>query len=155
MSSAYVLVAFAVCILLMILFISKAELLKQKGYKCAAYGKWHLGDAPQFLPLQNGFDEYYGIPYSNDMWPNHPSFRFPDLPLIEGEKIVEFNPDQSRFTTDFTNRAIDFIDKNKKNPFFVYLAHPMPHVPLFVSNKFKGPPPSPLWQTIVLLRGPT
>lgn len=72
------------------------------------------------------------------MWPNHPSFRFPDLPLIEGEKIVELNPDQSRFTIDFTNRVIDFIDKNKKNPFFVYLAHPMPHVPLFVSNKFKG-----------------
>lgn len=115
-----------------------AELLKQKGYKCAAYGKWHLGDAQQFLPLQNGFDEYYGIPYSNDMWPNHPSFKFPDLPLIEGEEIVELNPDQSLFTTNFTNRAIRFIEKNKKNPFFLYLAHPMPHVPLFVSNKFKG-----------------
>lgn len=115
-----------------------AEVLKQKGYICAAYGKWHLGDATQFLPLKNGFDEYYGIPYSNDMWPNHPSYRFPDLPLIEGEKVIELNPDQSRFTTDFTTRAVDFIDKNKKKPFFLYLAHPMPHVPLFVSDKFKG-----------------
>ena len=72
------------------------------------------------------------------MWPNHPTFKFPDLPLIEGEEIVELNPDQSRFATDFTDRAINFIDKNKKNPFFIYLAHPMPHVPLFVSDKFKG-----------------
>ena len=115
-----------------------AEVLKPKGYTCAAYGKWHLGDAIQFLPLRNGFDDYYGIPYSNDMWPNHPSHRYPDLPLIEKEKVIELNPDQSRFTTDFTNRAVDFIDKNKKNPFFLYLAHPMPHVPLAVSDKFKG-----------------
>lgn len=115
-----------------------AEVLKPKGYTCAAYGKWHLGDAIQFLPLRNGFDDYYGIPYSNDMWPNHPSHRYPDLPLIEKEKVIELNPDQSRFTTDFTNRAVDFIDKNKENPFFLYLAHPMPHVPLAVSDKFKG-----------------
>ena len=115
-----------------------AEVLKPKGYTCAAYGKWHLGDAIQFLPLRNGFDDYYGIPYSNDMWPNHPSHRYPDLPLIEKEEVIELNPDQSRFTTDFTNKAVDFIDKNKKNPFFLYLAHPMPHVPLAVSDKFKG-----------------
>ena len=115
-----------------------AEVLKPKGYTCAAYGKWHLGDAIQFLPLRNGFDDYYGIPYSNDMWANHPSHRYPDLPLIEKEKVIELNPNQSRFTTDFTNRAVDFIDKNKENPFFLYLAHPMPHVPLAVSDKFKG-----------------
>lgn len=72
------------------------------------------------------------------MWANHPSHRYPDLPLIEKEKVIELNPDQSRFTTDFTNRAVDFIDKNKENPFFLYLAHPMPHVPLAVSDKFKG-----------------
>jgi len=115
-----------------------AEVLKQKGYACAAYGKWHLGDHVQFLPLRHGFDEYYGIPYSNDMWPHHPVFPFPELPLYEGEEVVELNPDQSRFTTEFTERAVAFIDKNKKNPFFVYLAHPMPHVPLHVSDKFKG-----------------
>ncbi len=95
-----------------------AEVLKPKGYTCAAYGKWHLGDQTQFLPTHNGFDEYYGIPYSNDMWPNHPTYKFPSLPLIEGDKTIELDPDQSRFTTDFTNRAVEFIGKNKKNPFF-------------------------------------
>lgn len=115
-----------------------AEVLKPQGYACAAFGKWHLGDQVQFLPTHHGFDEYYGIPYSNDMWPHHPTIKFPDLPLIEGDKTLELNPDQSQFTTNFTNRAIQFIDKNKRNPFFLYLAHPMPHVPLFVSDKFKG-----------------
>lgn len=115
-----------------------AEVLKQKGYACAAFGKWHIGDMPQFLPTHHGFDEFYGIPYSNDMWPQHPTIKFPDLPLIEGDRTIELNPDQTQFTTNFTNRAVKFIDKNKKNPFFLYLAHPMPHVPLFVSDKFKG-----------------
>ena len=115
-----------------------AEVLKQEGYACAAFGKWHLGDHTQFLPLQHGFDEFYGIPYSNDMWPWHPTLKFPDLPLLEGNQVVEVNPDQSNFTTDFTTRAVNFIDKNKKKPFFLYLAHPMPHVPLFVSDRFKG-----------------
>lgn len=115
-----------------------AGMLKQEGYACAAYGKWHLGDAPEFLPLCHGFDEFYGIPYSNDMWPHHPTMKFPDLPLIEGNETIELNPDQTRFTTDFTERAVRFIDKNKDKPFFIYLAHPMPHVPLFVSDKFKG-----------------
>lgn len=115
-----------------------AEVLKQKGYACAAFGKWHLGHHKQFLPTHNGFDEFYGIPYSNDMWPNHPTAKFPDLPLIEGDEAIEYNSDQTRFTTDFTMRSLKFIEKNKENPFFLYLAHPMPHVPLFVSNKFKG-----------------
>ncbi|MPL94101.1 Arylsulfatase [bioreactor metagenome] len=115
-----------------------AEVLKQKGYACAAYGKWHLGHHTKFLPTHNGFDEYYGIPYSNDMWPHHPTGTYPDLPLYEGDKVIAYNPDQSQFTTNFTERAIQFIDKNKKHPFFIYLAHPMPHVPLFVSDKFKG-----------------
>ncbi|MBB4035805.1 arylsulfatase [Dysgonomonas hofstadii] len=115
-----------------------AEVLKKKNYATAAYGKWHLGHLEPFLPLQNGFDEYYGIPYSNDMWPNHPQQKFPDLPTIEGNKVIGYNTDQSQFTTDFTNRAVNFITKNKNNPFFVYLAHPMPHVPLAVSGKFKG-----------------
>ena len=118
------------------------ELLKQKGYSTAVFGKWHLGDARQFLPLQNGFDEYYGLPYSNDMWPFHPQqgevFNFPDLPTFEGNEIVGYNTDQSQFTTDYTNRTINFIKKNKNKPFFIYLAHSMPHVPLAVSDKFKG-----------------
>jgi arylsulfatase len=117
-----------------------AEVLKKKGYATAAFGKWHLGHHKQFLPTNNGFDEYFGIPYSNDMWPNHPTSKnyYPPLPLIEGEEVVKTNPDQSQFTTDFTERTIQFIQKHKTKPFFVYLAHPMAHVPLFVSDKFKG-----------------
>lgn len=116
------------------------ELLKSKGYKTAAYGKWHLGHLPGFLPLKHGFDEFFGIPYSNDMWPNHPTGKnyYPPLPLIENETTVQTNPDQSMFTTMFTEKCLSFIERNKKNPFFLYLAHPMPHVPLFVSDKFKG-----------------
>ncbi len=116
-----------------------SELLKEKGYATAIFGKWHLGTSIEFWPLQNGFDEFYGIPYSNDMWPYHPTRkRYPDLPTIEGNKIVGYNTDQCQFTTDFTNRTVDFIERNKDREFFVYLAHPMPHVPLFVSEKFAG-----------------
>lgn len=122
--------------------MTMGELLKQKGYSTAIFGKWHLGSQLQFLPLQNGFDEYYGLPYSNDMWPYHPQqgewFNFPDLPTIDGNDIVGYNTDQSKFTTDYTNRSIAFIKKNKDKPFFLYLAHSMAHVPLAVSDKFKG-----------------
>jgi len=114
------------------------ELVKQRGYATAAYGKWHLGDAKVFLPLQNGFDEYYGLPYSNDMWPFHPQMDFPDLPTIEGNDVVGYNTDQSRFTTDYTTRAVSFIERNRNRPFLIYLAHTMAHVPLAVSDKFKG-----------------
>lgn len=118
-----------------------AEVLKKRGYATAAYGKWHLGTSRQFLPTSHGFDEFYGIPYSNDMWPRHPTGKFPDLPLFENEEIV--NPavtpdDQTQFTTDFTRRTVEFIKRNRYNPFFIYLAHPMPHVPLHVSRRFKG-----------------
>ncbi len=122
--------------------MTMGELVKQQGYATAIFGKWHLGDAKKFLPLQNGFDEYYGLPYSNDMWPFHPQqgsiFHFPDLPTIEGNKIIGYNTDQTKFTTDYTTRSIEFIKKNKNKPFFLYLAHSMAHVPLAVSEKFKG-----------------
>lgn len=122
--------------------MTMGDLLKQKNYSTAIFGKWHLGDAEPFMPLQNGFDEYYGLPFSNDMWPFHPQqgevFNFPDLPTYEGNKIVGYNTDQTKFTTDYTERTISFIKKNKKKPFFIYLAHSMPHVPLAVSDKFKG-----------------
>ena len=118
------------------------ELLKQKGYSTAVFGKWHLGCQRQFLPLQNGFDEYYGLPYSNDMWPFHPQqgevFNFPDLPTYDGNEVKGYNTDQSCFTTDYTTHSVNFIRKNKNKPFFLYLAHSMPHVPLAVSDKFKG-----------------
>jgi arylsulfatase A len=115
-----------------------ADVLKPKGYATAAFGKWHLGHHPQFLPTRHGFDEYYGLPYSNDMWPKHPTAKFPDLPLIDGEKTVALNPDQTHLTTAYTDRAVKFIASNKDRPFFLYVAHSMPHVPLFVSDKFKG-----------------
>jgi arylsulfatase len=147
--------------------VTMAELFKQKGYATGMSGKWHLGDAPQFLPVHHGFDEYYGLPYSNDMWPHHPEMKanlakaeanankpnakkgeepkkrkgFPPLPMIEGDKIIdpEVTPEeQEQLTTQYTERAVKFIEKNKDKPFFFYLAHSMPHVPLYVSSKFKG-----------------
>ena len=120
-----------------------ADVLKKKDYACGAVGKWHLGHHPVFLPTRHGFDEYYGLPYSNDMWPFHPQnpTGYPPLPMIENERIV--NPevtaeDQAQITTQYTERAVRFIEKNRNKPFFLYLAHTMPHVPLFVSDKFKG-----------------
>lgn len=128
------------------------ELLKEKGYATAAFGKWHLGHREKFLPLQHGFDEFFGIPYSNDMWPNHPVNKnyYPPLPLFEGNEVIQENPDQSQFTQNFTKRTIDFIQKNKENPFFVYLAHPMPHVPLFVSDMFKGKSEQGLFGDVIM-----
>jgi len=129
------------------------EVLKKRNYKTGAIGKWHLGCLREFLPLQQGFDEYLGLPYSNDMWPMNydgtpasaekgdRKAKFPPLPLIDGnEKIREIKTleDQSELTTIYTERAVQFITKNKKNPFFLYLAHSMTHVPLAVSAKFKG-----------------
>src|SRR5215831_8336400 len=115
-----------------------ADLLKTRGYATAIYGKWHLGHHPKFLPTRHGFDEYFGLPYSNDMWPFHPTAKFPDLPLLENEKVVEHNPDQTKLTTWYTERAVKFIKKNKDKPFFLYVPHNMPHVPLHVSEKFAG-----------------
>jgi arylsulfatase A-like enzyme len=117
-----------------------AEILKKKGYATAIYGKWHLGCQPRFLPLKHGFDEFYGIPYSHDMWPMHPDVRdyYPPLPLIADEEVIATNPDHSQFTLQFTQRAIDFIHRNRTKPFFIYLAHPLPHVPLGVSGAFSG-----------------
>lgn len=129
-----------------------AQMLKKRGYATGMVGKWHLGDAEKFLPLQHGFDEYFGIPYSNDMWPvdyedkpiTNPKNRrskWPPLPLIDGNKTVrtiEKLEDQRTITTEYTERAVRFIDRHKKQPFFMYLAHTMVHVPIAVSDKFKG-----------------
>jgi arylsulfatase A-like enzyme len=128
-----------------------AEMLKEKGYKTAIFGKWHLGHHEQFLPLQHGFDEYAGVPYSNDMWPiNLDGTRaqpgegrgdYPDLPLVAGNETVEYITTfegQDKLTTLYTEKAIDFINRNSEHPFFLYVPHTMPHVPLGVSNKFRG-----------------
>ena len=122
--------------------VTMGELFQAKGYATAIYGKWHLGHHPQFLPTRHGFDHFYGIPYSNDMWPYHPENpeAWGDLPTYEQEEIVGYNTDQTRFTTDFTTRSISFIEESAAadTPFFLYLAHPMPHVPLFVAEERAG-----------------
>lgn len=129
------------------------ELCKTRGYATACIGKWHLGDAHQFLPLQNGFDEYYGLPYSNDMWPEHPELfklpkeaaqrksGYPPLPLFDGNQIADEQvtaEDQMRLTTDYTRKAVDFIERHRDQPFLLYLPHAMVHVPLFVLPENKG-----------------
>jgi len=143
--------------------VTLAEICKQKGYATAIYGKWHLGHHPKFLPLQHGFDEYFGLPYSNDMWPYHPGVahlsmperlkRWPHLPLIEGDKVI--NPrvtgeDQEQLTTQYTERAVRFIRENAKRPFFLYVPHSMVHVPLYVSDKFKGKSKQGLFGDVVM-----
>jgi arylsulfatase A len=116
-----------------------AELLKARGYATAIYGKWHLGHHPKFLPTRHGFDDYFGLPYSNDMRPRHSTaLVFPALPLIEGERVVERNPDQRALTARYTEHAVRFIERNQDRPFFLYLPHSMPHVPLHVSDRFAG-----------------
>jgi len=131
-----------------------AELLKTKGYHTGIIGKWHLGHLAQFLPLQHGFDEYFGLPYSNDMWPvdfdgvpmrlkdtTSNKMKYPQLPLIEGNQKVGEVPDlagQDKLTTQYTERAVRFIEQHKKERFFLYLPHSMVHIPLGVSDKFRG-----------------
>ena len=138
--------------------VTIAELCKSKGYDTAIFGKWHLGHNPKFLPTAQGFDQYYGIPYSNDMWPRHPAsvakrkldpkakINWPALPMIKadqkkGVRIVneDVQPeDQALMTKDFTERATAFIKQRHEKPFFLYLPHPMVHVPLFASEDFRG-----------------
>ena len=131
--------------------VTLAELCKQKGYATACYGKWHLGHHRQFLPMQHGFDDYFGLPYSNDMWPYHPGVRhlsmeerikrWPHLPLIDKNEIINDRvtpKDQEQLTTQYTERAVAFIEENKQKPFFLYVPHSMVHVPLYVSDKFRG-----------------
>ena len=128
--------------------ITIGEALKEKGYATAAVGKWHLGHLPQYLPTNNGFDMYYGIPYSNDMdrvvggewrevfWEPQPEFW--NVPLMRDEAIIERPADQYTITRRYTEEAIEFIRDHKEEPFFVYLAHSLPHVPLFTDEAFAG-----------------
>lgn len=115
------------------------QVFKERGYATAIFGKWHLGHHPQFLPTRRGFDEWLGIPYSNDNGPLHPTTRgIPPLPLYENEKVVELDPDQAQFTRRLTERAVAFIERHREKPFFLYVPHIMPHVPIFASAKFQG-----------------
>ncbi|MEJ7694467.1 sulfatase [Daejeonella sp.] len=115
--------------------ITVAEALKTKNYTTALVGKWHLGHLPQFLPINHGFDLFYGLPYSNDMVA--PAYKnAPPLPFMENGKIIESNPDQRLLTKRYTAKAIDFIKANKSKPFFLYYANNFPHVPLHASETF-------------------
>jgi len=134
--------------------LTLAELLKQKDYATGAFGKWHLGHLPEFLPTAQGFDTYFGIPYSNDMDAVkgsreyhqrsrgeanfHPPHTWWNVPLMQDTEIVERPADQRTITRRYTDRAIGFIKENKQKPFFVYLAHSMPHIPLLASDEFRG-----------------
>lgn len=122
--------------------VTLGELFQSRGYGTAIVGKWHLGDAPAFNPTRHGFDEWLGLPYSNDMWPHHPTLtNFPPLPLMDGTAVVNADvgpEDQETLTSRYTARAVDFIRRQGSTPFFLYLAHSMPHVPIFASPKFRG-----------------
>src|SRR5687768_11908887 len=109
--------------------ITIAEVLKSAGYATGMVGKWHLGDAKEFLPIHQGFDSYFGIPYSNDM---------PPVVFVRGDKVVERDLDQTTITDRYTDEAIKFIKANADKPFFLYLAHNMPHTPISVAERFKG-----------------
>lgn len=131
-----------------------AELMKSRGYATAIVGKWHLGDHPSFLPLQQGFDEFFGLPYSNDMWPTDydgqvrpmpptsVKAKFKGLPLLKNQgdtlQLIETLEDQAKLTGLYTQQAVDFIQRNHRKPFFLYLPHSMPHVPIAASAPFKG-----------------
>lgn len=132
-----------------------AELLKEESYKTACIGKWHLGHHPQFMPLNQGFDVFYGFPYSNDMsrkeqlimnqrskYPYH-------LPWLSQKDTLHVDPDQSVVTRELTNKSLAFIKENQDNNFFLYLAYPMPHIPLYASRKFRGTSPRGLYGDVI------
>ena len=127
------------------------EMCQKVGYVTGAFGKWHLGTYPMFNPLRHGFDEFLGIPYSNDNTKFHPSLakEMPPLPFYDGLKVIETDPDQSQFTRRFTERATSFIERNKGRPFFLYLPHVMPHVPIFASAAFRGKSAAGLYGDVV------
>ena len=144
-----------------------ANVLQSVGYDTACFGKWHLGHRPQYLPTSRGFDQFFGLPYSNDMWPFHPEngtrFHFPDLPLLENDRVVKaaITPaDQQQLTRQLTNRAIEFITSHASStvrgtnraapaPFFLYLPYPMPHVPLYTSAGFHKKTPRGLYGDVI------
>ncbi len=120
-----------------------ATILKTQNYKTACIGKWHLGHLEEFLPTSNGFDYFWGTPFSNDMSRKEQqilgrkNYKY-QLPLMHNSDTLELDPDQTQLTTRLTDKALGFIEENRKSPFFLYMAHPMPHVPVYASDKFKG-----------------
>jgi arylsulfatase A-like enzyme len=125
--------------------VTIAEVLKAKGYRTGLFGKWHLGDQPEFLPTRQGFDDFFGIPYSHDIHPFHPRqdhFQFPPLALLENETVIEMDPDADYLTQRLTDKAVEFIHQHRDEPFFIYLPHPIPHKPLHVSPPYMAKAPS-------------
>ncbi len=119
--------------------ITMAEMLKAAGYATGMFGKWHLGDQPEFLPTRQGFDEFFGIPYSHDIHPFHlndKKHHFPPLPLLNMETVIEEEPDADYLTQRITERAVRFIEQHKAEPFFLYIPHPAPHRPIHMSPPF-------------------
>ena len=114
-----------------------ADVLKEAGYRTMHVGKWHCGDQEPFLPTSHGFDDYYGLPYSNDMAISEKNHRFPPLPLLDGTDVIEQQPDQRSLTERYTERSIRFIRENKDNPFFLYLGHMHVHLPLYAPEIFE------------------
>ncbi len=138
-------------------FVTMGEMLQNAGYRTASYGKWHIGDHPETRPPERGFDESSGIMYSNDMWADHPVnpeywSQWPLQYWENGEVTIDSvtAADQTNFTTWFTEDSVDFINRNSDNPFFLYLPHPMPHVPLFVSEKFEGASGTGLYGDVIM-----
>jgi len=116
--------------------ITLAEILKSRGYATACVGKWHLGHLPQFMPMRQGFDSYYGIPYSNDMRITKDGKSGP--PLMRNDQVIEHPANQDTLTRRYTEEAVRFIQANKDRPFFLYLPHTMPHIPIHASDRFRG-----------------
>ncbi len=135
--------------------VALAEGLKTRGYATACVGKWHLGHLPQYLPTNNGFDSYFGVPYSNDMDRVgggtgrqaffDPKVEYWNVPLMRDDRIIERPANQNTLTKRYTEEAVRFIESHKDGPFFLYLAHTMVHVPLFCSDDFRGKSPRGLY----------
>ena len=117
-----------------------AQVLKKRDYKTMCIGKWHLGHLPQFLPTSRGFDEYFGIPYSNDMKPT---------PLLHNTETLEEPARQDTLTMRYTEQAVKFIERSKDSPFFLYMPHTFPHIPLHASERFRGKSRSGLYGDVI------
>ena len=116
--------------------ITIATMLKQQGYVSKLIGKWHLGDQKDFLPTNHGFDQYFGLPYSNDMGRQTGREHLPPLPLVEGDQVIQQQPDQAALTERYVEHSLRYMRENRDRPFFIYLAHMYVHLPLYAPQYF-------------------